>query len=124
MSRRKPPAPNSEAPIRKKIFGPPPILKNEDPAEYELSLARLYADVKPTDMAVESLRRDHAYWNWEVRRWRRMKICVIEAARPAAMLWVLGGPRSQRLKLLASSTILATSTLKNPPLTDNSRHHH
>ena len=95
MSRRKRPAPNSEALIRKKIFGPPPILKNEDPAEYELLLARLYADMKPTDIAVESLVGDHAYWNWEVRRWRRMKICVIEAARPAAMSWVLGGPRSR-----------------------------
>ena len=100
MSRRKRSAPNSEGLIGKKIFGPAPILKSEDPAEYELLLARVYADVKPTDIVMESWVHDHAYWNWDVRRWRRMKICVIEAATPAAMSWVLGGPRSQRLKFI------------------------
>ena len=70
------------------IFGPAPILEKEDSAEYELLLERHYTDVKPKDIAEESYIHDGAYWTWELRRLRRMKICLIEAAISNAMAWV------------------------------------
>jgi hypothetical protein len=91
---------DSEALIRKMIFGPAPILENEDSAEYELLLERHYADIVPKDIAMECYVHDGAYWNWELRRLRRMKICLIEAATPNAMAWVLGFPRSVRLRYI------------------------
>ena len=110
MSRRKRPRQIPKH-LFEKNFWSAADLKNEDPAEYELSLARLYADVKPTDITVESLVGDHAYWNWEVRRWRRMKICD-RGSETAAMSWVLGGPRSQRLKLIGELNDLGDVDVK------------
>ena len=63
---------DSEVLIRKMIFGQAPILENEDSAEYELLLERHYADFKPKDIAMECYVHDGAYWNWELRRLRRM----------------------------------------------------
>jgi len=91
---------DSEALIRKMIFGPAPILENENSAEYELLLERHYADIKPKDIVMECYVHDGAYWNWEVRRLRRMRICLIEAATPNAMAWVLGFPRDVRLRYI------------------------
>jgi hypothetical protein len=91
---------DSEALIRKMIFGPAPILGNENSAEYELLLERHYADFKPKDIAMECYAHDGAYWNWEVRRLRRMRICLIEATIPNAMAWVLGFPREVRLRYI------------------------
>jgi hypothetical protein len=91
---------DSEALIRKMIFGQAPILENEDSAEYELLLERHYADFKPKDIAMECYVHDGAYWNWELRRLRRMRICLIEAATPNAMAWVLGFPREVRLRYI------------------------
>ena len=98
--RQKPHALDSEALIRKNIFGPAPILATENSAEYELLLERHYADFKPKDIAMECYVHDGAYWNWEVRRLRRMRICLIEAATPNAMAWVLGFPRDVRLRYI------------------------
>jgi hypothetical protein len=91
---------DSEALIRKMIFGPAPILENENSAEYELLIERHYADVKPKDIVMECYVHDGAYWNWELRRLRRMRICLIEAATPNAMAWVLGFPREVRLRYI------------------------
>ena len=91
---------DSEALIRKMIFGQAPILENEDSAEYELLLERHYTDFKPKDIAMECYVHDGAYWNWELRRLRRMRICLIEAATPNAMAWVLGFPREVRLRYI------------------------
>jgi hypothetical protein len=91
---------DSEALIRKMIFGPAPILENENSEEYELLLERHYADFKPKDIAMECYVHDGAYWTWEVRRLRRMRICLIEAATPNAMAWVLGTSRSVRLRYI------------------------
>lgn len=91
---------DSDALIRKMIFGPAPILANENSAEYELLLKRHYADFKPKDIAMECYVHDGAYWNWEVRRLRRMRICLIEAATPNATAWVLGFPRDVRLRYI------------------------
>ena len=98
--KRKPHASDSVASIRKMIFGPAPILANENSAEYELLLKRHYADFKPKDIAMECYVHDGAYWNWEVRRLRRMRICLIEAATPNATAWVLGFPRDVRLRYI------------------------
>ena len=87
---------NSKA-LREAIFGPPPILKYESREEFDLLLERLYADLEPTNIIEESWLHDLAYWIWEVRRWRRMRICLIEAEIPAAMRWVLSAPINGRL---------------------------
>ena len=83
--------------LREAIFGPPPILKGESREQYDLLLERLYADLKPTDIIEESLLHNLAYWIWELRRWRRMRVCVIEAAITGATLWVLAAPINHRL---------------------------
>jgi hypothetical protein len=104
-SRRKPrAASNSAAFVRKMIFGPAPILENEDSAEYEFLLQRHYTDAKPKDIAEESYLHDGTYWTWELRRLRRMKICLIEAARTNAMAWVLAMPRSVRLRYIRGTS--------------------
>ena len=90
---------NSKA-LREAIFGPPPILKYESRKQYDLLLERLYADLKPTDIVQESWVHDLAYWIWEIRRWRRMRICLIEAEIPKAMLWVLSKPIGGRLSCI------------------------
>lgn len=63
------------------IFGPAPILDSEDSEAYEFLVARLYADLKPADIVEEGYLQDIAYWTWEIRRWRRMKVCLIETER-------------------------------------------
>src|SRR6185295_14123193 len=78
--------------LRDATFGPPPILKRESTAVYELLLERLYADLKPKDIVEESYLHDIAYWTWELRRWRRMRICLIEAAIIPADVWVYALP--------------------------------
>ena len=98
--KRKLHASDSKALFRKMIFGPAPILENENSAEYDLLLKRHYADFKPKDIAMECCLHDGAYWNWELRRLRRMRICLIEAATPNAMAWVLGMPSSVRLRYI------------------------
>jgi hypothetical protein len=99
-SRRKGRAAKSESRTARMIFGPAPILKYENPAAYELLIERLYTDVKPRDIVEESYINDIAHWTWDLRRWRRMKICLVEAATTNAMAWVLGMPRAVRLRHL------------------------
>jgi hypothetical protein len=87
----------SNSKFRKEVFGPPLILQDEDSARYHLLLERFYTDLKPKDVTEENYVEDIAYWTWELWRWRRMKICLIEATIPAAMVWVMGAPSHMQL---------------------------
>jgi hypothetical protein len=98
--KRKRHASDSEALIRKKIFGPAPILPYENSAEYELLLERHYADFKPKDIAMECYVHDGAYWAWQLRFLRRLKTCLMTAAIPNAMAWALGMPSEVRLRYI------------------------
>src|SRR5262245_33296950 len=79
------------------IFGPPPTLGCENRADYERLLARLKADLKPTDIVAEGYVHDFAYWAWDLFRWRRAKICSIESKWSNAFLWAFNLPPSHRL---------------------------
>jgi hypothetical protein len=80
------------------FFGSPPVLAYENLEAYEILLDRLYSEIEPRDFIEESLLHDAACGTWELLRLRRMKICLIEAAIPAAMVWVLAVPPHQRLE--------------------------
>ena len=61
------------------MFGPPPVLEGEDTAAYDELFARLRAAVTPADIIDEMLIADVAYLEWEVLRWRRLKLSLIRA---------------------------------------------
>jgi hypothetical protein len=60
------------------LFGPAPILKGEDSEAYDALFARISMDVKPTDIIEEIWIRDVADLTWEILRWRKLKIILLE----------------------------------------------
>jgi len=82
------------------IFGAVPVVGNENAEAYDLLLERLYADLTPLDFILESLIHDYAYCTWDKLRWRRMKVCLIEAAHESAFMWVMTAPRHERLSYI------------------------
>ena len=61
-------------------FGPPPLLEGEDGAAYAELLARIRAAVKPVDIIDEMFVEDVATIQWEISRWRRLKLSLIKAS--------------------------------------------
>jgi hypothetical protein len=59
---------------RSALLGPPPLLEGEDAAAYDELLAHLFAAVTPVDIIDEMFIADVAYLEWEVLRWRRVKL--------------------------------------------------
>ena len=55
------------------------ILAGEDPAAYDELLARIRAAVKPLDIIEEMFIADVVSLEWEVLRWRRLKLSLIQA---------------------------------------------
>jgi len=62
------------APTRLSLFGQPQLLEGEDAAAYDELLARLQAAVTPLDIIDEMFISDVASLEWEVLRWRRLKL--------------------------------------------------
>ena len=62
---------------RRTLFGGPLLLEGEDDAAYEELLARLWAAVKPADVFDEMFTVDVVSLEWEVLRWRRLKLSLI-----------------------------------------------
>ena len=62
------------------IFGPPPLLEGEDGALYEDLLGRMCAAVKPVDIIDEMLVADVVFLEWEIVRWRRLKLDLLQAS--------------------------------------------
>ena len=59
------------------LFGQPQLLEGENAADYHELVARLYAAVKPLDIIDEMFITDVASLQWEVLRWRRLKLSLI-----------------------------------------------
>jgi hypothetical protein len=67
------------APRRLDLFGPPPLLEGEDAALYDDLVGRMCAAVKPVDIIDELYVADVVSLEWEIRRWRRLKIGLLQA---------------------------------------------
>ena len=93
----------TRAASRNTIFGPPPILETESSADYERLLARLKADLKPTDIIAEGYVHEFAYWTWDLLRWRRIKICLINTKLFNAFQWTSILPPTQRLAYIGKT---------------------
>ena len=71
------------------LFGPPPILKGEDPAAYDMLFVRVSSGVKPSNIIEEIWVRDTVDLSWEIFRWRRVKTHLIARAVPNALRYIL-----------------------------------
>ena len=66
------------APARRfRLFGQPQILEGEDAAAYDELLARICDAIKPVDTIEEMFIADVVSLEWEVLRWRRLKLSLI-----------------------------------------------
>ena len=61
------------------IFGPPPILTGEDETAYDELIGRVYAALKPVDVIDEMLIADVVASEWELLRWSRAKLSLLQA---------------------------------------------
>src|SRR6266478_5480458 len=59
------------------LFGPPLLLEGEDAAAYDELLARVNAAVQSVNIIEEILINDFVVLEWEVLRWRRLKLSLI-----------------------------------------------
>ncbi len=62
---------------RRRLFGSPLLLEGEDGAAYEELLDRVWAAVKPADTIEEIFTDDVVCSEWEVLRWRRLKLSLV-----------------------------------------------
>jgi hypothetical protein len=67
------------APARLRLFGEPLLLEGENATSYDELLARICADVKPVDVIEEIFIADVVALEWEILRWRRLKLGLIRA---------------------------------------------
>jgi hypothetical protein len=67
------------------LFGQPQLLEGEDAAAYDQLLARICAAVKPVDIVDEMFIADVIFLEWEVLRWRRLKLSLIRAGGLAGL---------------------------------------
>jgi hypothetical protein len=61
-------------------FGPPPLLEGEDGAAYDELFIRISTAVKPTDTLEDIWIHDLVYLQWDVLRWRRLKVNLMAAS--------------------------------------------
>jgi hypothetical protein len=78
------------ASARIKLFGEPHLLEGEDAAAYDELLTRIHAAVKPVDIIDEMFIADIVALEWEVLRWRRLKLGLIRARALEALKDFLG----------------------------------
>ena len=62
------------------LLGPPPVITGEDPDEFLELLDRVREDVKPNGIIEEIWVRDIVDLMWEIRRLRRLKASLLQAA--------------------------------------------
>lgn len=60
------------------LFGPPQLICGEDATAYDELLARIRATITPVDIIEEMFVIDVADLEWEVLRWRRLKVKLIQ----------------------------------------------
>ena len=100
----------SKAISRHSLFGPPPILEGEDAAAYDELFGRVCAAVKPVDVIDEMFVADVVALEWEVLRWRRLKLSLIRARG----LKALEGFLCDRARLRSVPGTLCGRTYENP----------
>jgi hypothetical protein len=59
------------------LFGSPRLLEGEDADAYDELVARIFAAVKPVDIIDEIFIADVASLQWDVLRWRRLKLRLL-----------------------------------------------
>ena len=99
-------------------FGPPPLLEGEDSAAYDELLARVFAEEKPTGIVEEFWLRDVVDLTWEILRWRRLKISLVELAMTRAlrgMLEPLMRRRAPKSEEATSFSLLPLPPRPTPP---------
>jgi hypothetical protein len=67
------------------LFGPPLLLQGEDEAAYDELLARMCAAVKPVNVVEEMLIADVVFLEWEILRWRRLKLSLLRRSGHEAL---------------------------------------
>ena len=73
------------------LFGSAPLLlQGEDTATYDELLGRAYAAVKPVDVIDEMFIADVVSLEWEVLRWRRLKLSLLQTRGLKALKNLLG----------------------------------
>jgi hypothetical protein len=65
----------------RKIWGEPPLLRNEDPGIYEKLARQISQTVAPIDVIEWLWVKDILDLSWEIRRLRRFKTTLIELRR-------------------------------------------
>jgi hypothetical protein len=65
------------APAQLSVFGEPLLLEGENAASYDELFARICAAVKPMDGVEEMFIVDVVQLEWEILRWRRLKLGFI-----------------------------------------------
>jgi hypothetical protein len=78
-----------ELPQNVSLFGPPPLLEGENPAEYQDLFGRISAVIKPKDMLDEIWVRDVVDLTWEIQRTRRLKVALLNSFMPGAVRNIL-----------------------------------
>lgn len=71
------------------IFGPPPLLAGEDAAAYDVLLAEVSGNLKPSDIFEEIWVREIVDLIWESVRWRRLINDIVAAALLPALERIL-----------------------------------
>jgi hypothetical protein len=61
------------------LFCPPQLIAGEDPVAYDEFFATVCASVKPADIIEEIWARDFVDCDWDVRRYRRLKVALMAA---------------------------------------------
>jgi hypothetical protein len=61
------------------LFCPPHLIAGEDPVAYDEFFAKVCATVKPADIIEEIWVRDFVDCDWDVRRYRRLKVALLAA---------------------------------------------
>jgi hypothetical protein len=72
------------------LFGPPPLIAGEDAAAYHELLTRIRAAIKPVDIIDEMFTNDVTVLEWEILRWRRLKLSLIRTRQLEALNGFLG----------------------------------
>ena len=67
------------------IFGEPPLLAGEDAADFDELYDRIWEAVKPADIVDEMFLFDIACIEWELLRWRRLKLSLVRSRASASL---------------------------------------
>lgn len=76
----------------KAAFGPPPLLRFEDPRAYDTLMAETAASIVPTDTIEWLLIRDVVDLTWEIMRYRRFKTALVDSEIKSELSSMLSVP--------------------------------